>query len=134
MILIDTNVLLDIATADPIWFDWSSTHLSIAEKSDTLAINPVIHTELVPAYSKIEDLDHILVPVDRFERLNLPYAAAPAAARAFAAYRREGGTKTAPLPDFFIGAHAEAAGLTLLTRDANRYRTYFPDVTLICPV
>lgn len=86
-----------------------------------------------PAYSTTQELDALLVPVQRFLRLELPYAAAAPAARAYAAYRKAGGVKTAPLPDFFIGGHAEAAGLILLTRDAVRYRTYFPSVQLICP-
>jgi predicted nucleic acid-binding protein len=133
MVLVDANVLLDIATRDAVWFSWSAARLAEAAALGGAAINPVIYTELIPAYSTTQELDEVLVPVQRFLRLDLPYTAAAPAARAYAAYRKAGGVKTAPLPDFFIGAHAEAAGLILLTRDAARYRTYFPGVQLICP-
>ncbi len=133
MILVDTNVLLDIATHDSEWFDWSSARLLAARKIDKLAINPIIYTELVPAYPTTVELDRLLVPPTLFKRLPLPYSVAPIAARAFAAYRQQGGNRTAPLPDFFIGAHAEAEKLILLTRDPARYQTYFPWVHLICP-
>ena len=133
MVLVDTNVLLDVATRDPAWFRWSSQQILDLQRREGAAINPIIYTELVPAYRSISELDRLLVPRSQIKRLPLPYAAAAPAARAFAAYRKNGGSKTSPLPDFFIGAHAEAAGLTLLTRDPARYQTYFPDVTLICP-
>ena len=133
MVLVDANVLLDIATRDPIWCGWSSARLAEVYEHEETAINPVIYTELIPAYAATDELDTILVPPNRFKRLTLPYSAAAPAARAFAAYRKAAGAKTSPLPDFFIGAHAEAEGLTLLTRDAARYRTYFPAVKLICP-
>ena len=133
MVLVDTNVLLDIATRDAAWFPWSAGKLQEVQAGGETAINPVIYTELLPAYTSAGELDRILVPAARFRRLPLPYSAAVPAARAFAAYREAGGTKTSPLPDFYIGAHAEAEGLTLLTRDATRYRTYFPAVPLICP-
>jgi predicted nucleic acid-binding protein len=92
----------------------------------------MIYTELLPAYSSEDKLKRFL-RAGPLIRKPLPYSAGGPAARAFAEYRRKGGVKTAPLPDFFIGAHAEAEGLTLLTRDATRYRTYFPKVELICP-
>ena len=133
MVLVDTNVLLDIATRDPIWFQWSSKQLAKVINSREAAINPVIYAELAPCYRDERELDLSLVPAKDFKRLILPYSAAFPAARAFAAYRKAGGARTAPLPDFFIGAHAEADGLTLLTRDPTRYRTYFPKVKLICP-
>jgi predicted nucleic acid-binding protein len=133
MILVDTNVLLDIATRDETWFEWSAGQLAPLIESREAAINPVIYTELAPLYRDARDLDLNLVPPTDFRRLPLPYSCAFAAARAFQAYRRDGGTRSSPLPDFFIGAHAEAEGLTLLTRDAKRYRTYFPKVKLICP-
>jgi predicted nucleic acid-binding protein len=133
MVLVDTNVLLDIATRDPKWFKWSAEQLAPLIESREAAINPVIYTELAPLYRDARDLDLNLVPPSDFRRLPLPYSCAFAAARAFQAYRRDGGTRTAPLPDFFIGAHAEAEGFTLLTRDTKRYRTYFPKVKLICP-
>lgn len=97
------------------------------------AINPVIYAELAPLYRDSRDLDLNLVPPSDFRRLALPYSAGFPAARAFQAYRKAGGQRLAPLPDFFIGAHAEAEGLTLLPRDVTCYRTYFPDVRLICP-
>ena len=133
MVLIDTNVLLDIATRDPRWFEWSLGQLKALVNQRLAAINPVIYTELAPCFKDERDLDLNLVPAVNFKRLPLPYAAAFPAARAFADYRRMGGPRTAPLPDFFIGAHAEAEGHTLLTRDPTRYRRYFPTVKLMSP-
>lgn len=133
MVLVDTNVLLDIATQDPAWFDWSSAHLAPVVNSREAAINPVIYAELAPAYRCARELDLNLVAPSDFKRLPLPYAAAFPAARAFLAYRKAGGNRVMPLPDFFIGAHAEAEGHTLLTRDPSRFRRYFPEVRLICP-
>jgi predicted nucleic acid-binding protein len=133
VVLIDTNVLLDIATRDPKWFEWSSRELAPLILGHEAAINPVIYAELAPNYRNERDLDLNLVPPAEFKRLPLPYAAAFPAARAFMAYRQAGGSRTAPLPDFFIGAHAEAEGLTILTRDPGRYRCYFPQVPLLAP-
>jgi predicted nucleic acid-binding protein len=133
MVLVDTNVLLDVATRDPSWFHWSSMQLAKIISAREAAINPVIYAELAPCYGNERDLDLNLVPPRTFKRLALPYSAAFPAARAYAAYRKAGGTRTSPLPDFFIGAHAEAEGLRLLTRDPTRYRNYFPSVKLICP-
>lgn len=133
MVLVDTNVLSDIATRDPVWFTWSSGQLSRIVNAREAAINPVIYAELAPLYRSARELDLNLVPPSDFRRLLLPFSAGFPAARAFQAYRKAGGQKTAPLPDFFIGAHAEAEGMALLTRDAARYRTYFPKVKLICP-
>lgn len=133
MVLVDTNVLLDIATQDAVWFEWSSGQLASLINTREAAINPVIYAELAPLYQNARELDLYLVPPSDFRRLTLPFSAGFPAARAFQAYRKSGGQRTAPLPDFFIGAHAEAEGLVLLTRDAARYRTYFPKVKLICP-
>jgi predicted nucleic acid-binding protein len=133
VVLVDTNVLLDIATQDPIWFSWSSGHLARVINAREAAINPVIYAELAPLYRSARELDLNLVPPADFRRLLLPFSVGFPAARAFQAYREAGGQRTSPLPDFFIGAHAEAEGLVLLTRDATRYRTYFPKVKLICP-
>jgi predicted nucleic acid-binding protein len=133
MVLVDTNVLLDIATRDPKWFDWSSTQLAPLINTRQAAINPVIYAELAPCYRNERDLNLYLLPPADFKRLALPYSAAFPAARAFAAYRLTGGTRTSLLPDFFVGAHAEAEGHTLLTRDPVRYRAYFPKVKLIAP-
>tara|TARA_R110002049_G_scaffold30875_1_gene105479 strand:- start:266 stop:670 length:405 start_codon:yes stop_codon:yes gene_type:complete len=133
MVLVDTNVLLDIATRDPKWFEWSSEQLLPLINARQAAINPVIYAELAACYRDERDLDLNLLPKTNFKRLPLPYSSAFPAARAFAAYRQSGGTRTTPLPDFFIGAHAEAEGHILLTRDAARYRTYFPTVSLLSP-
>ena len=132
MILLDTNVLLDIATADPVWLPWSEKEFCAAAAQGPIAINPIIYAELAPAFASVVDLDRWLDPA-MFQRLPLPYAAGWIAAQAFLKYRRIGGAKTSPLPDFYIGAHAEAEGHTLVTRDAARYRTYFPNVQLISP-
>jgi len=133
MVLVDTNVLLDVATKDPIWFAWSTAQLAPLVDAREAAINPVIYAELAPLYPSARQLDLSLVPPSDFRRLALPFSVGFPAARAFEAYRKAGGQRLAPLPDFFIGAHAEAEGLTLLTRDPTRYRTYFPRVKLICP-
>jgi predicted nucleic acid-binding protein len=132
MTLFDTNVLLDIATSDPIWNAWSEAQLRAAGANGHILINPIIYAELAPAFTSVVDLDRWLDPAV-FHRLTLPYAAGWLAAQAFLRYRRSGGAKTSPLPDFYIGAHAEVEKLTLVTRDAARYRTYFPNVSLIAP-
>jgi hypothetical protein len=131
MVLVDANVLLDILTADPVWQPWSERELARVPEGE-LAINPVIYAEICPAFRAEAEVEAALADWP-LQRLALPYEAAWPAAQAFAEYRRRGGSRTAPLPDFFIGAHAQVAGLTLLTRDATRYRTYFPGVSMICP-
>ena len=132
MNLFDTNVLLDIATADPTWLAWSESQLRIAAAQGPILINPIIYAELAPAFGSEGDLNRWLDP-GVFKRLPLPYAAGWIAAQAFINYRKNGGAKSSPLPDFYIGAHAEVENLKLVTRDAARYRTYFPKVTLIAP-
>lgn len=132
MVLVDTNVLLDVATRDPLWFAWSSSQLAPLINAGSAAINLIIYSELAPGFASEQELDNTLLPPASFHRLPLPYAAAFPADRAFVSYRKAGGTKTSPLPDFFIGAHAEVEGHTILTRDAARYRSYFPNVKLIC--
>ena len=132
MNLFDTNVLLDIATADPAWLVWSETQFRTAAAQGPILINPIIYAELAPAFASATDLDRWLDPAV-FQRLPLPYAGGWLAAQAFLKYRRAGGAKTSPLPDFYIGAHAEVEKWTLVTRDAVRYRTYFPNVPLIAP-
>jgi predicted nucleic acid-binding protein len=132
MTLFDTNVLLDIATADLVWLAWSEKEFRIAAAQGPVIINPIIYAELAPAFSTAADLDRWLDSAI-FQRRPLPFAAGWSAAQAFLKYRRSGGVKTSPLPDFFIGAHAEIEGLTLVTRDAARYQTYFPNVKLISP-
>jgi hypothetical protein len=130
--LFDTNVLLDIATADPAWLAWSEAQFRAAAAQGPILINPIIYAELAPAFATAVDLDRWLDPAV-FLRLPLPYSAGWSAAQAFVKYRRSGGTKTSPLPDFYIGAHAEAENRTLVTRDSARYRTYFPSVIVIAP-
>jgi len=131
-ILIDSNVLLDIMSVDPRWFTWSAEAVTQAADRSRLVINAIVYSELSVRYSRIEDLDEAL-PKTMFDREAVPYEAAFLAGKAFAAYRGRGGAKQSPLPDFFIGAHAAVAGYTLMTRDAARYRTYFPKLPLIAP-
>jgi len=131
MVLVDANVLLDIITADPVWFEWSAKALEKA-LGKGLVINPVVYAEVGAGFRKETELEAAL-DWTVFDRLELPYAAAFRAGQAYVQYRRQGGNRRSPLPDFFIGAHAEATGMTLLTRDAVRYRSYFPKVRLICP-
>ena len=130
--LVDTNVLLDVITEDPEWADWSSEALTRLGDESTLAINPIIYAEVSIHLRTIEEMDDV-VPDRHFRRLDLPYEAAFLAGKAFLAYRRRGGVKTMPLADFYIGAHAAVSEMRLLTRDARRYRTYFPTVSLIAP-
>jgi predicted nucleic acid-binding protein len=130
--LFDTNVLLDIATADPAWLGWSEKQFRLAAAQGPILINPIIYAELAPAFASVHDLDRWLDPAV-FQRLPLPYAAGWLAAQAFLNYRRNGGNRFSPLPDFYIGAHAETEGRTLVTRDHARYRTYFPKLSIITP-
>ena len=131
-ILVDSNVLLDVMTEDPRWLAWSAAAIELAADSFRLVINPVIYAEVSIRYSHIEDLERALSRA-MFDREPIPYEAPFLAGKSFLAYRRHGGTKRSPLPDFFIGAHAAVAGYQLLTRDAARYRTYFPKLPLIAP-
>ena len=130
--IFDSNVLLDIATADAAWLPWAEAQFRDGAAQGPVLINPIIYAELAPAFATREALEQWLDPAV-FQRLPLPYAAGWRAAQAFVQYRRAGGTRSSPLPDFYIGAHAEAEGLTLVTRDAARYRTYFPQVKLLAP-
>jgi hypothetical protein len=130
--LVDSNVILDIVTDDEEWKDWSSARLSRAADAEHLVINPLIYAEVAAGFDSIEALDEAL-PADYFIREPLPWEAAFLAARAFLSYRRKGGAKRAPLPDFYIGAHAAIAGHKLLTRDPRRYRAYFPKLQIIAP-
>ncbi len=131
-ILIDSNVLLDLMTEDPRWFSWSAAAVESAADRFRLVINAIIYAEVSVRYSRIEELDAAL-PKEMFEREAIPYEAAFLAGKSFLTYRRQGGTKQSPLPDFLIGAHAAIAGYRLLTRDAARYRSYFPKLALITP-
>jgi len=131
-ILVDSNVLLDIMTEDSHWLAWSAAAIERAADSFRLVINPVIYAEVSVRYSRIEALDAAL-PKAMFDREAIPYEAAFLAGKCFLAYRRRGGMKRSPLPDFFIGAHAAVAGYRLLTRDAARYRSYFRKLSVIAP-
>jgi predicted nucleic acid-binding protein len=131
-VLVDSNVLLDIATQDPVWFEWSARQLEAAANEARLVINPLVYAEVSVGFRRVEDLEQAL-PSTLFQREGLPYEAAFLAGKAFLRYRRRGGNRTAPLPDFFIGAHAAISGFRLLTRDRARYATYFPSVELITP-
>ena len=131
-VLVDSNVLLDVLEVDKIWYEWSSTQLHKAADRSTLIINPIIFAEISVGFQRIEELEDAL-PMDFFQRKPIPYEAAFLAGKCFIRYRKLGGAKHSPLPDFFIGAHAAVSGLTLLTRDAARYRTYFPSLKLIAP-
>ncbi len=130
--MLDSNVLLDIVTADVRWLEWSSEQFRRAARAGSILINPIIYAELAPAFQSQAGLDHWIRP-QHFRRLPLPFEAAFRASRAFLEYRERGGAKKSPLPDFYIGAHAETAGLTLVTRDATRYHTYFPHLKLVAP-
>lgn len=131
-VLVDSNILIDIATDDPAWGAWSADALAQSGQDARLVINPLIYAEVSVTHSRIETLDALL-PEDVFAREPLPWAAAFLAGKAFVAYRRRGGERASPLPDFYIGAHAAVRGYRLLTRDRGRYETYFPKVELIAP-
>ncbi len=131
-ILVDSNVLLDVLTEDENWFDWSAGQLARCSEYGFLGINPIVYSEVSIGFKKIEDLEAVL-PQAYFTYLDLPYEAAFLAGKCFVRYRRAGGSKRSPLPDFYIGAHAAVEGMMLLTRDKGRYRTYFPALSIICP-
>lgn len=130
--LVDSNVLIDVATGGSGWADWSAAMITRAAEEGRVVINPIIYAEVSLGFERIEDLDEAL-PVEYFAREELPWAAAFLAARVFLDYQRAGGARRAPLPHFYIGAHAAIAGYTLLTRDPRRYRKYFPKLPLIAP-
>lgn len=132
MILVDTNVILDVVEDDPQWADWSQRQLDRATLNGALCINAVIYAELSIAYARIEELEAMLVSAE-LAMEPIPREALFLAGKAYLRYRRGRGTKTGALPDFFIGAHAAVAGIPLLTRDAARYRNYFPKLALIAP-
>ena len=131
-VLVDSNAILDVLTEDPKWFRWSSEALARCADESGLVINPIVYAEVSIGFDRIEDVESAL-PQDVFVRSPLPWDAGFLAGKCFLAYRRRGGEKRSPLPDFYIGAHAAVSGLSLLTRDPSRYRTYFPKVKLIAP-
>ena len=131
-VLVDSNVLLDVLEDDPVWFPWSSQHLAACAEEANLVINPIIYAEVSIGFQRIEELEAVL-PADTFERRPLPWEAAFLAGKSYLAYRRSGGERRSPLPDFFIGAHAAVEGMTLLTRDPAMYRTYYPRLRIVAP-
>jgi predicted nucleic acid-binding protein len=131
-IMVDSNVLLDLMTEDTRWLSWSADAVEKAADRFRLVINPIIYAEVSIRYSRIEDLEAAL-PKAMLDREAIPYEAAFLAGKCYLVYRQRGGTKRSPFPDFFIGAHAAVAGYRLLTRDAARYRSYFPRLSLIAP-
>ena len=132
MILVDTNVILDVVENDPQWAAWSQAQLETASIKYTLIINPVIYAELSIAYQRIEELETML-RIAKLRLAPMPREALFLAGRVFLKYRQQKGTKTGVLPDFFVGAHAAVADIPLLTRDLGRYRTYFPSLKLVTP-
>ena len=130
--LVDSNVLLDVMTEDEEWLDWSAAALARAADTSQLVINPIVYAEVAARFARIEDLEETL-PREYYERRPLPWDAAFLAGRCFVKYRRRGGARRSPLPDFYIGAHAAIEGLTLLTRDPKRYRSYFPGLLILSP-
>ena len=130
--LIDSNVILNLMTESSDWADWSDARLTEIGAESVLVINPIIYAEVSVGFERIEDLDHALPPA-LYAREALPYEAGFLAGKCFLEYRRRGGQRSSPLPDFYIGAHAAIAGYRLLTRDARRFRSYFPGLDIIAP-
>ena len=131
-VLVDSNVIIDLASHDPVWEQWSTRMMARLADSAGLVINPVIYAEVSVGLERIEDVDELL-PLAAFRREQLPYEAAFLAGTCHRDYRRRGGARTSVLPDFLIGAHAAVRGHRLLTRDARRYQTYFPRLEVIAP-
>jgi len=131
-VLVDSNVLLDIITDDPTWGVWSADTLTRTADEEILVINALIYAEVSIGFDAVEALEEAL-PHELYRREDLPYEAGFLAGKAFRRYRQAGGLRRSPLPDFYIGAHAAVAGYVLMTRDAARYRSYFPRLELIAP-
>ena len=131
-VLVDSCILLDLFTSDPKWADWSEEKLESCSRTAQLTINPIIYAEISVGFRQIEEIEGALAGLP-IELRELPREALFLAGKVFLDYRRNRGTKSSTLPDFFIGAHAAVSGLALLTRDCARYRTYFPDLRLINP-
>lgn len=130
--LVDSNVIIDVITEDARFFDWSANAMAESAQSGVLFINPIIFAEVSTGFSRREDVTAALDALD-FEYVDLPWDAAFIAGKAFTQYRRNGGVRRSPLPDFYIGAHALVSGMALLTRDGSRYRTYFPKLNILAP-
>ena len=131
-VLVDSNVILDVVTEDPDWSEWSASALEKCADASILVINPVIYAEVSIGFKTIEELEDVLPP-EYFRREPVPWEAAFLAGKSFVRYRRRRGARATTLPDFFIGAHAATREYRLLTRDATRFRTYFPSVRLVSP-
>lgn len=129
--IVDSNVLLDVFTDDERWGDWSAAALARAFDDGPVIINPLVYAELSVGFPRIEDLDAALPT--RVEREALPWEAAFLAGRCFLAYRRGGGSRRSPLPDFYVAAHAAITGRTLLTRDRPRHTEFLPALRVISP-
>ena len=132
MLLVDTNVLVDVLQNDPQWAKWSISQMRAQSSLHALVINPIIYAEMSLSFSTLEALDDV-VDTLALELREIPRPALFLAAKAYAQYRRRGGSKLQVLPDFFIGAHAAVEGWPLLTRDASRFRTYFPTLDVLAP-
>ena len=132
MTLVDTNVLLDVLTDDPVWYAWSSAQIDAVAVRGSISINDIVYAELAVRFESLDELDGFVARAALTHR-PIPKSALFLAGKAFGAYRKRGGHRSGVLPDFFIGAHASVEKMPLLTRDARRYRTYFPDVELLTP-
>ena len=130
--MIDSNVILDVVSRNQEWFEWSSNTIQTLSQNDIFVINSIIYSEVSIGYADIKEVEDLFMP-SYFVREPLPWEACFLAGKCFLNYRKKGGTKTSPLPDFFIGSHALVRGYVLLTRDSARYRTYFPKLQLIAP-
>ncbi|BDM80924.1 type II toxin-antitoxin system VapC family toxin [Acaryochloris marina] len=131
-ILVDSCVLLDLFTDDPNWAEWSESILEKCSLTNTLYINSIVYTEISMGFEKIEELESA-IEVLHLKVLEMPREALFLTGKVFLQYRKNKGTKTSPLPDFFIGAHASVSQFDLITRDVSKYKTYFPQVALIHP-
>jgi hypothetical protein len=132
MLLVDTNVLVDVLQNDPQWAEWSIAQMRAQAKLHVLAINPVIYAEMSLSFSTLEALDDVVLTM-ALEMREIPRPALFLAAKAYSQYRQRGGSKGQVLPDFFIGAHGAVEGWPLLTRDASRFKTYFPTLEVMTP-
>jgi predicted nucleic acid-binding protein len=132
MVLVDTNVIVDVLQDDPLWAAWSIAQLRAQARIHVLGINPIVYAELSMAFAAIEDLDDVVERM-ALKMIDIPQSALFLAGKAFLRYRRRSGSKADVLSDFYIGAHAAVEGVPLLTRDIRRYKTYFPSVALIGP-
>jgi predicted nucleic acid-binding protein len=131
-VLVDSNVLIDVAEDDPVWGDWSRAALERAANGSLLVVNALIYAEVSASYARVEEVERFM-PASLYRREHLPFEAGFLAGKVFLQYRRRGGQARSPLPDFYIGAHAAVCGHRLLTRDASRFRTYFPRLDIIAP-